>query len=120
MQCVSPDVARPLHHYFSKTRTVTNGGNIMWIASRSLVTIVLCTLLLGGCTALTGQTAGQNLDDASITASVKTKLATQDAASTLTRVGVNTDRGIVHLDGVVPDQEMKQKATDVARQIAGV
>jgi hyperosmotically inducible protein len=69
---------------------------------------------------MTGKTAGQNVDDATITASVKTQLATQEAASTLTRVGVNTDRGIVHLDGVVPNQEMKEKATDIAKQVAGV
>ncbi len=89
-------------------------------ALRSLVTVIVCVLLLSSCTAMTGKTAGQNVDDAAITASVKAKLATQEAASMLTRVGVNTDRGIVHLDGIVPSEEMKQKATDIAKQVAGV
>jgi hyperosmotically inducible periplasmic protein len=60
------------------------------------------------------------VDDATITASVKTKLAIQEAASTLTRIGVSTDRGIVHLDGIVPNAEMKQQAADLAQQVAGV
>jgi hyperosmotically inducible periplasmic protein len=89
-------------------------------AVRRLVTVLLWVLLLSSCTAMTGKTAGQNVDDATITASVKAKLATQEAASTLTRVGVNTDRGIVHLDGIVLSEEMRQKAIDVAKQVAGV
>src|SRR5262249_18346931 len=93
---------------------------MMWSALRNVVNVALCALLLSSCSAMTGKTAGQNIDDASITASVKTKLATQEGASTLTRVGVNTDRGVVHLDGVVPNQEVKQQASDVARQVAGV
>ena len=40
---------------------------------------------------MTGSTAGQNVDDSTITASVKTKLATEKL-STLTRVEVDTVR----------------------------
>src|SRR4030095_3143978 len=95
-------VARSLQHYSPKACTLTNdGGNVIRSAVRSLVTVLLWVLLLSSCTAMTGKTAGQNVDDATITPSVKAKLATQEAASTLTRVGVNTDRGIVHLDGIV-------------------
>jgi osmotically-inducible protein OsmY len=77
-------------------------------------------LLLSSCTARTGKTAGQNVDDATITVSVKTKFATQKTASTLTRIGVSTDRGIIHLDGVVPNAEMKQQDADLAQQVASV
>jgi hyperosmotically inducible protein len=87
---------------------------------RSFSAAASFVLLLSSCTALTGKTAGQNVDDATITASVKTKLATQEAASTLTRIGVSTDRGIVHLDGIVPNAEMKQQAADLAQQVGGV
>ena len=39
------------------------------------VLLMASVLFLGGCTAMTGQTAGQNVDDATTTASVKTALA---------------------------------------------
>jgi hyperosmotically inducible protein len=87
---------------------------------RSFSAATSFVLLLSSCTALTGKTASQNVDDATITASVKTKLATQEAASMLTRIGVSTDRGIVHLDGLVPKAEMKQQAADLAQQVGGV
>jgi len=67
---------------------------------RSFSAAASFVLLLSSCTALTGKTASQNVDDATMTASVKTKLATQEAASTLTRIGVSTDRGIVHLEPI--------------------
>jgi hypothetical protein len=44
---------------------------------RSFSAATSFVLLLSSCTALTGKTASQNVDDATITASVKTKLATQ-------------------------------------------
>lgn len=92
----------------------------MFPTLRRFSVVAAVALLLSSCTAMTGKTAGQNVDDATITATVKTQLATQEAASTLTRIGVNTDRGVVHLDGIVPTAEMKQKATDIAQQVTGV
>ena len=72
-------------------------------ALRSLVTVVLCVLLLSSCTAMTGKTAGQNVDDAAITASSEGKACHPGSGlDVYACVGVNTDRGIVHLDGIVP------------------
>jgi hyperosmotically inducible periplasmic protein len=72
-----------------------------------------------GCAALTGKTAGRNIDDATISATVKTNLAAERAV-TLTKIDVDTNEGVVHLSGVVDSVEMKQRAAEVARQVSGV
>jgi len=83
-------------------------------------TIALAALLfLGGCTSMTGRTAGQNVDDASITASVKAKLAA-DKASSLTRIDVDTTNQVVALNGVVESADQKAKAEQLASQVSGV
>jgi hyperosmotically inducible protein len=81
--------------------------------------IAMLTLLLGGCQAMTGKTAGQNVDDASITASVKSQLVA-DKASNFLRVDVDTNRGIVYLNGTVDSPEQKKRAEDLARRVNGV
>jgi hyperosmotically inducible protein len=72
-----------------------------------------------GCTAMTGKSAGQNVDDATITAQVKTKLAAEKPA-TLTKVDVDTNQGTVYLTGNVENATVKARATELARQVAGV
>lgn len=51
--------------------------------------VLLIGFYLSGCQAITGETLGQNIDDTTITTTVKSKLAV-DKASSLTRVGVDT------------------------------
>lgn len=85
------------------------------------LSIGLITLMLAsGCTALTGKTAGTNVDDASITASVKTNLAADRGMHTLTAVDVDTTRGVVSLNGVVDSPAAKQRAAEIAQQTVGV
>ena len=90
----------------------------------SLKPILLClvlTLILSasGCTSLTGQTAGQYIDDRTITATVKSKLVA-DRASNLTRVDVDTTNQVVSLNGVVQTADQKQRAEELAMQVSGV
>ncbi len=86
---------------------------------RSAMVAVLALLVLVGCTAMTGKTLGQNIDDASITAAVKAKLL-KDGVTTLTRVDVDTSQGVVYLTGVVGTATMKRRAGDFAWQVKGV
>lgn len=81
--------------------------------------VILVTLALAACQAMTGRTAGENVDDATITASVKTKLA-GDKVSSLTRVDVDTNRGIVSLNGVVESAEQRARIEQLTRQVSGV
>ncbi len=74
---------------------------------------------LAACTAMTGESAGRNIDDASITAAVKTKLAAEHA-TTLTSVDVDTVKGTVYLTGTVPDHASKEQAGNVAYRVSGV
>ena len=87
--------------------------------AQSLLPVIGLVWLLSGCQALTGETMGQNIDDTNITTSVKTKLAAEKGI-TLTRVQVDTNRGVVQLTGVVDSAADRNKAEQVARTVGGV
>ena len=86
---------------------------------QSLIPALILALGLAGCAATTGRTAGRHIDDASISTSVKAKLAKDESARTLTSVDVDTVNGTVYLSGVVPNQAAKEKAGNLARQVDG-
>jgi hyperosmotically inducible protein len=76
-------------------------------------------LFLNGCQAITGETLGENIDDTTITTTVKAKLATEKG-TTLTRIQVNTNRGVVQLSGVVETGDERARAEQVTRGVGGV
>ena len=76
-------------------------------------------LLVSACQTMTGETAGQYVDDAAITTAVKAKLTNEGAAS-LTRIGVETNRGVVTLTGVAKDEATKERASERASSVKGV
>lgn len=75
--------------------------------------------VLSGCQSTTGKTAGQTMNDASISAAVQTKL-TSDRLSNFPRIDVDTERGIVNLSGVVETEAQRTRADRLARQVDGV
>ncbi|HEY7541709.1 MAG TPA: BON domain-containing protein [Methylomirabilota bacterium] len=81
--------------------------------------VALITAVLGACTSTTGKTAGENVDDATITSEVKAKLAAEKM-STLTKIGVDTDRRTVYLTGTVDSTEMRVRAEAIARSVKHV
>jgi uncharacterized protein YceK len=52
----------------------------------NLTVILALIFILSGCQSITGETLGENIDDTTITTTVKAKLAAEKG-STLTRVG---------------------------------
>jgi hyperosmotically inducible protein len=84
-----------------------------------LVSMGLLLLITAACTATTGQTAGQYVDDSTITSSVKAKLVAEKA-SNLTRVDVDTTNRVVSLNGVVESAEQKARAERLAMEVSGV
>ena len=80
---------------------------------------VALLVLVGGCRSMTGRSAGQVMDNKMTLASVKTKLAAEKPA-TLTKVDVDTNKGTVYLTGNVENPAIKERATEIARQVAGV
>jgi hyperosmotically inducible protein len=87
--------------------------------ARTLGAGLLMIGLLSGCQTLTGKTTGQNVDDAAITAAVKSKLAAEKAG-TLSRVDVDTNLGVVQLNGVVESDAVRNRVVALARQVEGV
>ena len=85
---------------------------------RWTVTLVVL-FFMTGCQAMTGETMGQNLDDGTLTTYVKTQLAS-DKLVTLSRVGVETNNGVVYLAGEVETAEHKSRIGSIASQVKGV
>ncbi|TMA09672.1 MAG: BON domain-containing protein [Deltaproteobacteria bacterium] len=88
-------------------------------AIKTTLGMALLTFLLAGCQATTGKTAGQNVDDVTITASVKSQLVA-DKATNLFRVDVDTNKGVVYLNGTVESPAQKTRAEELARRVKGV
>ena len=64
-------------------------------------------------------TAGQVVDDSTVTASVKTKLV-DDSTTKAHQINVETQKGVVQLTGFVNSNEAKARATELARSVDGV
>lgn len=69
----------------------------------------------------TGRGAGttRRTDDAAITAKVKAKLLSEDLLNGMD-IDVDTQSGVVFLNGVVETDEQKRKAIDLAKNTEGV
>jgi hyperosmotically inducible periplasmic protein len=91
----------------------------MRAAVRTLGLMLTIALTLGACQSMTGKSAGTNVDDATITASVKSKLV-GDKPANLTRVDVDTNSGTVYLNGTVETPDQKARAEQLAWQAKGV
>lgn len=77
-----------------------------------LVLVVTLALVAVAC-------SQQQIDDAAITSSIKTKYAAEPNTSAL-KIIVETHQGVVTLAGTVPTQAEKAKAEEIARATGGV
>jgi hyperosmotically inducible periplasmic protein len=75
-------------------------------------TLMAVVVFLAGCSA-------QAIDDSTLTAKVKGKLAT-DSETSATKISVETKDGVVTLTGTVPTSTEKTKAEQIARNTDGV
>ncbi|HEX2223500.1 MAG TPA: BON domain-containing protein [Thermoanaerobaculia bacterium] len=83
----------------------------------ALCLLVTFTLALGACSST--QTAGEQIDDAGITAAVKAKLAADGDINPF-NIDVDTVDGVVTLTGKVAQAEARSKAESLARDTDGV
>ena len=84
----------------------------------SLVCFTLALVLaLGACKSTT--TPGTQVDDAAITAAVKAKLAADGDINPF-NIDVDTNEGVVTLQGRVEKEEARTKAEQLARETDGV
>lgn len=86
---------------------------------KTLSAVITLSLLLASCQATTGRTAGRNVDDASLTASVNAALVS-DKPSNFTRIDVDTTNGVVALNGTVESAEQRARAEQLASRVNGV
>ena len=84
--------------------------------SGTVLTVLAVMMVLAACQSTTGKTLGENIDDTGITTAVKAKLAAEKV-STLTRIDVDTNQGVVALNGTVKTVEDKVRAEQIARQV---
>jgi hyperosmotically inducible protein len=80
-----------------------------------MVLVLSIFFLAAGYQTATGETMKENAVDTKITTSVKSHLATNDKLKTLTQISVRTDNKVVYLTGVVPTQQEKDLAGEVAK-----
>jgi hyperosmotically inducible protein len=84
-------------------------------SSWSLVILLVLPLLVAGC----GRSVGETIDDATITARVKTALLNDPQVAGL-KIDVDTTLGIVTMSGIVRTRGEEQRAIQLARGITGV
>ncbi len=80
---------------------------------------VILLLALWGCQTPAGRTAGEVVDDGTITTKVKAKLFEDDALSGFS-ISVETFEGEVTLTGSVDSLQDKERATQLAKSVHGV
>ena len=89
----------------------------------SVLTAALAAVVLAGGVACaptqTRQSTGEVLDDAALTARVKTALINEPGVKS-TAINVETFRGQVSLSGFVDSDDMVRRAVAAAQKVAGV
>jgi hyperosmotically inducible protein len=87
---------------------------------RRLVLVVAFAGQLGACAVARDQeTVGAYVDDTRITASIKTKMASDEQVAA-TSIGVETLNGVTQLSGFAKTLAEKERAAAIARQERGV
>jgi hyperosmotically inducible periplasmic protein len=87
---------------------------------RMAVAVAIAALMSTGCGVFRGrETPSAYVDDAAVTARVKTALI-KSPGMKASEIDVHTYRGVVTLDGVVDSQEMLRNAETITHNTAGV
>lgn len=88
--------------------------------TNTLPALTLLFLSLASCAMFQGrETAGQYVDDATITTKVK-EAYVADKSISATQINVETMQGVVQLSGFVDSTGTEQHAVDIARNVRGV
>ena len=91
--------------------------------SRRTALGMLAALALAACASKepeTKRTTGEFTNDATLTARVKSAIATDVGARTAAAINIETYRGIVQLTGFVDSREQAAKAEAAAKKVDGV
>jgi hyperosmotically inducible protein len=83
-----------------------------WLLAACALIVVMA---MTGC----GKSVGETIDDATITAQVKTRLLNDPQVGGM-KIDVDTTLGVVTMSGVVKSAEEEARALALARQVSGV
>lgn len=83
------------------------------------VLVVFGLVLFSGCATMTGRTAGEHIDDATITTKVNDIIVKDDDAKYL-KIDVTTTDGHVVLQGSIHDRTAESRIVAKIREIKGV
>jgi osmotically-inducible protein OsmY len=91
------------------------------MSQRLLIVVCLASLAWSGCfvRSIRPATDGAAIDDAAITARVKTMLL-NDTQVSATKIDVTTVNGVVTISGSVPSKADEARAIEIVRQVSGV
>lgn len=84
-----------------------------------MVMVVFGMSLFAGCTTMTGKTAGETVDDATITTKANAIIVDDPSAAYL-KIDVDTRQGNVRLNGIVPDRDTEDRIVKRIKDIRGV
>jgi hyperosmotically inducible periplasmic protein len=92
--------------------------NANWL--RSVLVALALTTSLAACAVTSGrETAGEYVDDATITTKVKAAMF-DDPSVKVMQIGVETMQNVVQLSGFVDSAQIKARAGELARGVEGV
>jgi osmotically-inducible protein OsmY len=83
------------------------------------VLLVFGLALLSGCASMTGETAGENIDDSTIHTKA-TAIVVQDPDAHYFKIDVSVTKGDIVLTGFVNSRETEQRIVGKIREIKGV
>jgi hyperosmotically inducible periplasmic protein len=84
-----------------------------------LLVFAVCLSTVPACASSGGHAVSASVDDASITARVKTTLL-NDPQVNATKIDISTSNGVVTMTGSVRSQPERERAIQLARQVSGV
>ena len=89
------------------------------------IAVTSVALVLGACATSQPQqgdkeTTGQYIDDATVTAKVKTAIASDVGVKAASNVSVETYRGVVQLSGFADSETQASQAVTAAKKVNGV
>ena len=91
-----------------------------WMAWNGCAVGVIAVLMLVGCaTTSSRESTGELIDDAAITAKVKSSFVA-DPLLSASAIGVETTQGVVHLTGTVKSEQERHRAIQLVQGVAGV
>ncbi len=94
--------------------------NLRHVLGLVFVSAMLSIAAVGCTPTATTRSVGTTVDDASITAKVKTEIAKEQGLGEALAINVDTYRSVVSLSGFVDSQEQVAKAGNCARRVEGV